>query len=250
MISFYPDIDFTLVLPTNLNKYLSKSSKEGNFNFAGSLLYLFKPIDFLYVEPSKLDITKLPQFIESVVVVEDKLDAIEVSSIKEFQTLSSSINTFSQRTFKHVAIGGTFDRLHSGHKLLLTKAVMILTDNSNKDIGKLFIGITGDSLLQKKSLNLLIQPYEFRKQKVVDFMQISCPDFPESHFECAKLEDGFGPTISDESFDAIVVSQDSISGALKINEIRKEKGWNDLFISCIPFVYLSKDRYVIILCHN
>ena len=41
------------------------------------------------------------------------------------------------------AVGGTFDRLHAGHRLLLATAAAA-TD------GVLYVGVTGDSLLRKK----------------------------------------------------------------------------------------------------
>lgn len=45
--------------------------------------------------------------------------------------------------FKQTCMGGTFDHMHLGHKLLLTQAALLTTD-------VLHIGITGDQLLLKK----------------------------------------------------------------------------------------------------
>ena len=39
-------------------------------------------------------------------------------------------------SFSHVAVGGTFDRLHVGHRLLLAATALICTE-------KVYIGVTG-----------------------------------------------------------------------------------------------------------
>jgi cytidyltransferase-like protein len=41
-------------------------------------------------------------------------------------------------------MGGTFDHMHLGHKLLLTQACLLTKDT-------LHVGITGDALLAKKA---------------------------------------------------------------------------------------------------
>jgi len=61
--------------------------------------------------------------------------------------LKSSIRAhFSPRMiqkFPVVVLGGTFDRLHDGHKLLLTEAV-------NRCACKLIVGVTDESMIQSK----------------------------------------------------------------------------------------------------
>jgi phosphopantetheine adenylyltransferase len=44
-----------------------------------------------------------------------------------------------------LALGGTFDYLHSGHLLLLTYSRLLTADN-----GELIVGITGEKMLQNK----------------------------------------------------------------------------------------------------
>lgn len=43
----------------------------------------------------------------------------------------------------HVAVGGTFDRLHAGHRILLAATALAATQ-------AVYIGVTGPELLQKK----------------------------------------------------------------------------------------------------
>lgn len=55
--------------------------------------------------------------------------------------------------YKHACMGGTFDHMHLGHKLLLTQACLLTVDT-------LHIGITGDQLLSKKAYSEFLEPYE------------------------------------------------------------------------------------------
>ena len=50
------------------------------------------------------------------------------------------------------------------------------------------------------------------------------------HLDIIELQDPYGPTITDETIDAIVVSSETIVGAFKINEIREGKGFQPLNI--------------------
>lgn len=55
------------------------------------------------------------------------------------------------KSFKNTVLGGTFDRFHAGHKLLLTKAVLNSTDS-------ILIGITSMRLnLAIKLLTNILQ---------------------------------------------------------------------------------------------
>eukprot|EP01126_Amoeba_proteus_P003404 TRINITY_DN1112_c0_g1_i1.p1 TRINITY_DN1112_c0_g1~~TRINITY_DN1112_c0_g1_i1.p1 ORF type:complete len:235 (+),score=45.23 TRINITY_DN1112_c0_g1_i1:67-771(+) len=102
-------------------------------------------------------------------------------------------------------IGGTFDRLHPGHKLLITKAVLHTTE-------KLVVGITNDGpLLAKKSYLSELQRLETREAKLRQFLSIFCP-FLE--IQIIPIDDIFGPTITMSELDALVVSSETHSGAM------------------------------------
>lgn len=51
------------------------------------------------------------------------------------------------QVWEHVAVGGTFDRLHAGHRNLLAAAALVATK-------AVYIGVTGPALLQKKVRNI------------------------------------------------------------------------------------------------
>ena len=66
--------------------------------------------------------------------------------------------------YKHVVLGGTFDRLHNGHKILLS-AALLRCDT------RITVGVTAPSLLNKKMLPELIQSVEDRIDSVESFIE-------------------------------------------------------------------------------
>ena len=122
--------------------------------------------------------------------------------------------------FRRVAIGGTFDRIHNGHKILLALALVVTTDS-------LVIGVTGDAMLKKKTNASMIASYSQRSENVVSFLNTLKPQLK---YEPTEIADPFGPTITDGTIEAIVVSSETIPGAQKINQIRVEKGLKPLSI--------------------
>ncbi|KAM3182530.1 hypothetical protein ACTXT7_012176, partial [Hymenolepis weldensis] len=67
-------------------------------------------------------------------------------------------------TFQSVCLGGTFDVLHNGHRLLLTLSAMLAER-------RLLVGVTDNSLLKGKILAPLIQTREGRAIAVKNFLQ-------------------------------------------------------------------------------
>ena len=125
--------------------------------------------------------------------------------------------------YKKVAVGGTFDKFHDGHKKLLKTAF---------DIGEeVEIGITSNSF---GGLKGDIDSCKERISNLRDFFS------DKSNFHVTELNDPFGPTIFDSDFDAIVVSEETEPTALKINEIRSENNMLPLDIVVVSFV-LAED---------
>ena len=124
--------------------------------------------------------------------------------------------------FACVAMGGTFDRLHNGHKKLLTLAASVCSE-------RLIVGVMGDALLKGKANTHLIAPFAERKKAVLRFLaQVK----PTQKVDLVELCDPFGPTVTDAAVEAIVVSSETLSGATRINSIRGEKAMAPLAV-CI-----------------
>lgn len=124
--------------------------------------------------------------------------------------------------FKNVAVGGTFDRLHAGHRLLLAATALVSTE-------RIFIGITSDKLLANKRNKELLETYDKREAAAVAYMHRV---HPRVAITSGPLIDPKIPPIcaTEENFDAIVVSEETVVGAEEINHVRASLGFHPLVI--------------------
>jgi phosphopantetheine adenylyltransferase len=123
-----------------------------------------------------------------------------------------SLSTF--HLVNDVAVGGTFDHMHTGHRMLL--GTCLLTAKK-----RLTIGITGAPLLVKKAHKEYLQSFEHRKKNVEVFCKLQRPDL---FLDPVELNEPAGPTATDPNFDIIVVSEETAAGVPAINDIRKKNG--------------------------
>ncbi|MBR0270582.1 MAG: phosphopantetheine adenylyltransferase [Methanobrevibacter sp.] len=128
----------------------------------------------------------------------------------------------NKKYFK-VAVGGTFDKFHDGHKKLLSTAFELGNQVEIGVTSDAFGGLKGDIDSCKERMNNLMSFFSGR-----------------SNFNVVPLEDPFGTTIYEADFDAIVVSEETEPNAVKINEIRVSKDMKPLDIVVVSFV-LAED---------
>ena len=131
-------------------------------------------------------------------------------------------------SFDLVAMGGTFDVIHSGHMALLSKAFSISS--------KVIIGLSSDQLATKKGKNLA-NDYSKRLSLLKSMIEKS---FPNSAYEISKLENDFGPAVIEGSVKALVVSEETSNKGLLLNELRAERNLPPVKIVVVPMV-LAKD---------
>ena len=125
----------------------------------------------------------------------------------------------NSKKYSKVAVGGTFDKFHDGHKKLLTTAF---------DIGDIIeIGVTSDEF---GGLKGDIDSCNIRMKNLKTFFS------DKSNFIVVPLNDPYGTTIFDADFEAIVVSEETEPMAVKINDIRVSKGMKPLDIVVVSFV--------------
>lgn len=129
------------------------------------------------------------------------------------------------KKYSKVAVGGTFDKFHDGHKKLLATAF---------EMGdKIEIGVTSDAFGGLKgNIDLCEERMKCLKSYFSD----------KSNFVIVPLDDPYGTTIHDADFEAIVVSEETEPTALKINEIRSSKGMDPLDIVVVSFVLAYDGR--------
>ena len=77
-------------------------------------------------------------------------------------------------------MGGTFDHMHLGHRLLLSQAV-ILTK------GTLHCGVTSDALLTKKAYKEYMEPLDVRMNNVSAFLRALNPKLKVNVFELSDM---------------------------------------------------------------
>ena len=117
-------------------------------------------------------------------------------------------------------VGGTFDRLHSGHKLLLSMAI------SRSE--QVEIHVVNDEIAGRKSPH--IQSYDDRVNAIYDWLS------EKSYHSVSifQLNDSFGPAPNHESADAIIATPETIGNCQEINRMRELSGLGKLSILEVP----------------
>ncbi|MFH1235439.1 MAG: pantetheine-phosphate adenylyltransferase [Parcubacteria group bacterium] len=143
--------------------------------------------------------------------------------------------------FRSVVLGGTFDRLHAGHKALLTKAF---------EVGdRVTIGLTTDAYVRRyKEIKRLRdnETGELRDTEIESFLKRknSLEQWLNGRgwggrYTVVPLNNLYAPAVVNGQkahYDAIVVSTETRKGAEEINRVRKDYGQKELVIVEIPMV--------------
>lgn len=170
---------------------------------------------------------------------------------------SSPRNTIQETSFRRhrsVAVGGTFDHLHAGHKLLLTMTALVL-DSRSIPGACLTVGITGDGLLKNKAFREELEDFPERQLAVQEFLlgilglvslghvleniqnvENTSLQGREVHntlksgltIKYVEIFDPCGPTITDETITALILSAETRDGGQVVNDKRRGKGWSAL----------------------
>lgn len=129
------------------------------------------------------------------------------------------------RKFKAVAVGGTFDELHRGHRALLMKAF---------EVGeRVLIGLCSDRLVESLMKPHITAPYNERLRELKEFLRKMGV---LERAEVMPLNDPFGVTLSEGCVEALVVSRETEPMARRINVERERRGLKPLEIVVIDMV--------------
>lgn len=178
----------TRVLLTDLRDALLRTAKPAEE------LNTFFPIDMVfglpsYQIPSVSCLTKKSERFGTELLNVDLSEENNTTSAITFKPSSENIPNLADenKTYQHVVMGGTFDRLHAGHKILLSAAVL-RTEKS------LTIGVTDGEMIHTKKLWELIEPCETRIQKLREFL---VDIEPRLEYRIVPIRDPYGPTAYD-----------------------------------------------------
>lgn len=135
----------------------------------------------------------------------------------------------AKQLFDSVAVGGTFDGLHFGHRKLLTLAV----SSVNPLTGRLLIGVTADEMLRKKEFAELIPSLKERMKGVEGFLARLAPGMM-NRVKLVPITDAFGPPgRPDQHFDALVLSHETLDTGYQLNRHRVDDlGLEPLYLLC------------------
>lgn len=100
-----------------------------------------------------------------------------------------------------VAVGGTFDHLHDGHRTLLKRAVEEALKSANPIV---VVGVV-QSPTSKEHAEL-IEPYEVRSQRAISYVTSLSADIKT---EAIPLVDTWGPLRTDPDIGVLVVSPET-----------------------------------------
>jgi pantetheine-phosphate adenylyltransferase len=132
-------------------------------------------------------------------------------------------------SFPDVAVGGTFDRLHAGHRLLLAATALVAER-------RVFAGVTADALLRSKAHGELLQPYGLRAGRSAAYVRRVRPGLDE--VAVGALRDPAEPTQAelDPAMRALVVSRETVKGGEAINDGRARRGLAPLELVVVGLV--------------
>jgi len=127
----------------------------------------------------------------------------------------------SVRKYKLVALGGTFDVLHAGHRHLIFEAFK-LGD-------KVLVGVTSDRFVATLHKKHEVRRFSSRVRDLNRFLQTR---HWSSRARVTVLRDAYGPASKRKKLQALIVTKGTLTSGRRLNQLRRQRGLQplDLFV--------------------
>jgi phosphopantetheine adenylyltransferase len=196
------------------------------------------PVKALHVEHWPVGASVELQRKYNVAFLDDEVLERQVPNMNKDNDDEGQISTFlggaripESSLFEKVAVGGTFDGMHYGHRKLLTLAV----SSVHPVTGQLLIGVTVDEMLKHKTFAEHIPPLADRMEGVREFLYRLAPGI-KNRIRIEPIADPYGPPGHPDKgvdFDALVLSHETLENGCKLNQYREETlGFKPLTLLC------------------
>ncbi|OLD34758.1 MAG: hypothetical protein AUI50_05060 [Crenarchaeota archaeon 13_1_40CM_2_52_14] len=131
----------------------------------------------------------------------------------------------SARPYKLVALGGTFDALHVGHRQLLSEAFKL------GDI--VLIGVTSDRLVTTLHKKHEVRSFSSRVRDLNRYLETQRW---LSRARVTELSEPFGPAARRRKLQALIVSKNTLASGRELNRLRKQNGLQPLDILVVDLL--------------
>lgn len=133
-----------------------------------------------------------------------------------------------------VALGGTFDPVHDGHRDLFDRAFQL---------GDVTVGLTSDDLApQTRNEERYVRPFNARKRDLERELEHFADQY-DHEFEIRQLEEPTG-IATEPGFEYLIVSPETEQGAEEINRIRKDRDLDPLEIVVVDHVTAADNERI------
>lgn len=171
--------------------------------------------------PDQQSVSVLPSYsyLKSRVVELNNTPFVHISTDPSLAVGASDVTPVDDSngvSYDTVALGGTFDRIHRGHTLLLTYGAHLCSK-------RIIVGVSDEALLVNKLNKVLVELIEPVDQRIANVKRFLMDIKPTLQMDVLAISDVFGPTAYDPDIDCIVVSQETSKGGEIVNAERQKK---------------------------